>query len=134
MDPAGLFTIFFYSKAAQVNGHITKVYVVIRIIFFGDKCVSQKKSSSRVITFCGNSCKPVTCITAKKQQQRPDNFFTRIYRKKKLHVLTISLYTRLLQKKIHDMTIFVYRRLPQKKITRPYRKETITNFSENACM
>ena len=64
------------------------------------------------------------------------------YRKKKLHDLTIfctrvhrkKKYTTYRKKKLHDVTILSYTRLPQKKNTRPYRKEKITNYTENACL
>ena len=119
-----------------------------------------KKSSSCVMFFCGKSCKPVTCITTKKLHGLTIFLYTRLPQKK-IHDLTIFLYTRYHKKKIHDVTIFLlyaftakkknytiygkkklhdvtifsYMRLPQKsKITQPYRKETITNFTENACL
>ena len=84
-----------------------------------------KKSSSRVIFFCGKSYKPVT----------------HIYRKKKLHNVTIFLlhaftaekkYTTYRKKKLHNVTIFLLQAFTAKKKYTTYRKERITNFTKNA--
>ena len=99
-----------------------------------------KKSSSRVIFFCGKSCKPVTRITAKKKLHvlmiflhtrllqkkvtQLDDFFVHAFTAKKLHDVTIFFVTHIYRKKnyttyrkqkLHDVTFFCYTRLPQKK-------------------
>ena len=100
------------------------VYVVIGVIFFFAVNARNKKTvtSCNFFFFAVSRVSRLTRLTAKKNKiTRRDGFFvTRIYSKIKNYTTGRFFRTR------------VYRK--SKKITRPYHKEAITNFTENACM
>ena len=73
-----------------------------------------KKSSSRVIFFCGKSCKPVTRITTKKIT-RLDGFFVHAFTAKKITRLD-ALYTHLQPKNYTACNFFCYTHLLPKNL------------------
>ena len=107
----------------------SNVYVVICVFFFLPSMRVTKKSSSRVIFFCGKSCKPVIRIYRKKKIHDVTIFLLHAFTaKKNLHALPQKNITRCDDFFLHAFTAKI------KKIAQPYRKETITDFNENACL